>query len=61
MLFLDKLDDNQSHDIRKIVGAETFGINEVDPQPDGTIFLEGYFTAREIALIAEMSQRLLRQ
>lgn len=58
MLFTDHLDDAKVREVRKILHAESFGINEVDIREDGTIFLNGYFTPHELDLIHQIAERL---
>jgi hypothetical protein len=58
MLFIDHLDDAKVREVRKILHAESFGINEVDIREDGTIFLNGYFTPHELGLIHQVAERL---
>jgi hypothetical protein len=58
MLFTDHLDDAEVREVRKILHAESFGVNEVDIREDGTIFLNGYFTPHELNLINQVANRL---
>jgi hypothetical protein len=58
MLFIDHLNDEETRRVRKIVHAESFGLNEVDIQPNGTIYLSGYFTPHEIELIDQIAKQL---
>jgi hypothetical protein len=58
MLFTDHLDDAKVREVRKILHAESFGTNEVDIQENGAVFLNGYFTPRELELIHQVAERL---
>ena len=58
MLFMDHLNDDEIRKVRNIVHAESFGLNEVDVQPNGTVYLSGYFTPHEIELIQQVAQQL---
>lgn len=58
MLFTDHLDEAKVREVRKILHTESFGLNEVDIQPDGKVFLYGYFTPHELKLIDQVAERL---
>lgn len=58
MLYIDHLDNTKAREVRKILHAESFGVNEVDIREDGTVFLSGYFSPRELSLIHQVADRL---
>ncbi len=56
MLFMDHLSEEQVREIRHILHAEDFGTNEVDIQPEGLVFLNGYFSLRELQLVLDAAR-----
>lgn len=58
MLHLDYLDPAKVKAIRSLIKREDFGVNEVDIQPNGAIFLNGYFSLRELQLLTQISEKL---
>lgn len=61
MLFMDHLNEEQVRQVRHILRAEDFGTNEVDIQPEGLVFLNGYFSLRELQLVLEAGHCAARE
>lgn len=55
MLHLDCLDHVKAQAVRRIARRENFGVNEVDVQRDGTIFLNGYFCLRDLQALMQIA------
>jgi len=61
MLYLDNLNGALQKVVRHALKRETFGVNSVDVQVNGTIFLNGYFTPTDLQLLSRMSADVVNE
>jgi hypothetical protein len=58
MLHLDSLNNATTQAVRKLSKLETFGVNSVEVYPNGTVFMNGYFSLNELQLLSEIAKKL---